>query len=393
MPSGLSQGSLLIPWLLSTISIPDSISELSWWNGGLFVCSVCFGMFIGFFTLLQQCWRDLSGKQSGIGTCLMGYLITILGSLAMLHDIGHRLLLNGFCWIGLSVCLFTIQLHQLSECFSIGEMIVCAELLASLFWFVLTGRFSIPQESLDTMDSQQLLYCICCWISVSLLVSVFTCLAVRQWTVDWLHGTRGVTFHKRKNQLFSLLVHAMSLLSFGIVWSMRSSLFEIVAFSFVTKQRRWLMVYWLVIVGLGVWSAQILKVTTQTIIMRKWFHFVAICLFLPACFLEPIFLQIALGGALAVFFLAEGIRLACIPGVSPVINRFLSAFTDHRDNGPIIFSHFSLLIGLALPIWIAPVVGTHPDERQVLSLSGLMGLGIGDAFAAIIGTWYPQSLS
>ena len=143
--------------------------------------------------------------------------------------------------------------------------------------------------------------------------------------------------------------------------------------------------------GTGVWSAQILKATTQTIIMRKWFHFIAICLFLPACFLEPVFLQIALAAALAVFLLAEGIRLACIPVVSLVINRFLSAFTDHRDNGPIIFSHCSLLIGLELPIWIAPVIATHPLERQVLLLSGLVGLGIADSFAAIIGTWYPYA--
>lgn len=62
---------------------------------------------------------------------------------------------------------------------------------------------------------------------------------------------------------------------------------------------------------------------------------------------------------------------------------------DHRDEGPLIFSHFSLLLGLALPIWITSTLslgGVDSNKLQVLSMSGLVSLGIGDSFAAIIGT-------
>lgn len=161
-PSGLSQCCFLVPWLLFTFSLNHDISELSWWNGGLFISSVCVATVICFFSLLQSCWNDLSGKQSGVGVCFMGYLFAMLISLTMLDNMGKRVLLNGVCWMRLTVCLFFVQSHQLSDCFSIGEMIVCAELLSSLLWFVVSSQLSLPQGSLRMADLRQLLYCVCC---------------------------------------------------------------------------------------------------------------------------------------------------------------------------------------------------------------------------------------
>ena len=326
--------------------------------------------------------------------CLMGYGVTIFVSLALLRELDtsevvhRRVFLAGLQWMGMTLSLFLIQLRQLSQCFSLGEMIVCAELLSTLLCFVFSSQISISTITLhDAVDPRQLLYFISYLTTLSLLFSVFTCLAIRQWSVDWLHGIHGLTFRKKQNRVFSLVVHTLSFVTLLALFQHRSCLIDVLTFSLGSKRKKWLVMYWVLILAVGTWSAQILKTKTRTIIMRKWFHCVAICLFLPAYFMEPIFLQISLGAALVAFILIEGIRLSCISKASSLIDRFLTAFTDHRDTGPIIFSHFSLLLGLALPIWIAPILEADPIQRDVLSLSGLVALGIGDSFAAIVGTW------
>ena len=360
-----------------------------WWKEGLFVSAICVGLFMCLCALLHASWNRL---QSGTGICIMCYAVTLLLSCALLHrlnlapsppDAHPCLLAKSVAWMGATLALVFVQTQSLLECFSLGEMFVCAEMLSTLCYVALR---SLPLQQ-EVHHPRELLSFIPHWIMASLAFSAGSCLAVRQWTVDRLHRIKGVTFQKRKNQFFSAVVHLMTLLSCLYLWKLKSVTLELLWLSFGSRQRRWLIVYWCGVLAGGIWSAQWVKSRTHTIIMRKWFHFVALFLFLPAYFLEPVFLQLALCMAQIVFVLAEGVRLSGIAGVSPVINRFLCAFTDHRDNGPIIISHFSLLLGMAMPIWIAPVVEKSASSSDLLALSGMTGLGVGDSFAAIIGTW------
>lgn len=70
------------------------------------------------------------------------------------------------------------------------------------------------------------------------------------------------------------------------------------------------------------------------------------------------------------------------------------AFVDARDAGPIYVTHFTLLLGLATPMWLAaalppsssPAVGTL--QRALCGLSGIMVIGFGDTAASVVGrTW------
>ena len=50
---------------------------------------------------------------------------------------------------------------------------------------------------------------------------------------------------------------------------------------------------------------------------------------------------------------------------------FLNEFTDSKDSGTAILSHFYLLAGCAAPLWL--------EGPEVLSFYGVLVLGVGDA--------------
>ena len=72
--------------------------------------------------------------------------------------------------------------------------------------------------------------------------------------------------------------------------------------------------------------------------------------------LQPSFLQLAFGVALAVFIMLEYLRLGNVYPVGDVLQNFLSSFTDYRDVGPFILSHMYLLLGCAMPVWFSECV-------------------------------------
>ncbi|CAD6248233.1 unnamed protein product [Miscanthus lutarioriparius] len=84
---------------------------------------------------------------------------------------------------------------------------------------------------------------------------------------------------------------------------------------------------------------------------------------------KPAFLDLAFGAAFAVFSILEMIR-------------FMNAFTDHRDSEILIVSHFSLLLGCALPKWMSSGL----NDRPLAPFAGILSLGIGDTMKTIEGT-------
>ncbi|PPD78816.1 hypothetical protein GOBAR_DD24279 [Gossypium barbadense] len=67
-----------------------------------------------------------------------------------------------------------------------------------------------------------------------------------------------------------------------------------------------------------------------------------------------------------------------------LVHQFMSAFTDHRDSDILIVSHFSLLLGCALPIWMS----SGFNDRPLIPFAGILSLGIGDTMASMVGHKY-----
>ncbi|KAL8158563.1 hypothetical protein V2J09_000100 [Rumex salicifolius] len=122
----------------------------------------------------------------------------------------------------------------------------------------------------------------------------------------------------------------------------------------------------------------------ERILLRKYYHLMAVLMFVPALIFQPMFLQLAFGAALAVFLLMEIIRVWRIWPLGDSIHQFMNAFTDHRDSDLLIVSHFSLLLGCALPMWMS----SGYNDRPLAPFAGILSLGIGDTMASMVGYKY-----
>ena len=80
--------------------------------------------------------------------------------------------------------------------------------------------------------------------------------------------------------------------------------------------------------------------------------------------------------------MAEYTRYYALYPFGAALHVFMSEFTDHKDSGPVILSHFYLLTGCAGTLWLEPTQGGIAHQIGVLTL------GVGDALASIIGRRY-----
>ncbi|KAF9951013.1 hypothetical protein BGZ70_001150 [Mortierella alpina] len=111
---------------------------------------------------------------------------------------------------------------------------------------------------------------------------------------------------------------------------------------------------------------------------RKFYHALAVLMFIPGYLTDEPFMHIAFSVALCGLIFVEYLRYFAVAPLGKEIHLFLVGFLDDRDGGPIILSHLYLLMGCAVPVWLA--------EHHILAgLSGIFALGVGDAMASIVG--------
>ncbi|KAG2058490.1 hypothetical protein BDR06DRAFT_980357 [Suillus hirtellus] len=111
---------------------------------------------------------------------------------------------------------------------------------------------------------------------------------------------------------------------------------------------------------------------------RKFFHALAVVMFLPGVAVDPAFTHLSFSAAFALFIFAEYVRYFAIYPFGAAVHLFMNEFLEQKDSGTAILSHFYLLIGCAGPLWLE-------DPSQLLQYTGILALGIGDALASIIG--------
>lgn len=157
--------------------------------------------------------------------------------------------------------------------------------------------------------------------------------------------------------------------------------------------------YWLGILSLGLIIVLQLSDTYEVDTRRKVFHFTMVGMFLPATFIDPTYAALCLSLALAIFLIMDLLRASQLPPLSKPIASFLAPYVDGRDfRGPVVISHIFLLIGCAIPLWLAlaalPRTGTgymagwELPSRDVSMVAGVICVGLGDAAASLIGRRY-----
>ncbi|XP_039118202.1 dolichol kinase EVAN-like isoform X1 [Dioscorea cayenensis subsp. rotundata] len=151
-------------------------------------------------------------------------------------------------------------------------------------------------------------------------------------------------------------------------------------------KRTTLCIYWISVICASVFRFYNISKQSkiERILLRKYYHLVAVLVFVPAIFFEPTFLDLAFGAALAVFLIMEMIRVWEIWPLGHIVRKFMNAFTDHRDSEILVISHFSLLLGCALPKWMS----SGYNDRPLVPFAGILSLGIGDTMASMVGHKY-----
>jgi dolichol kinase len=105
--------------------------------------------------------------------------------------------------------------------------------------------------------------------------------------------------------------------------------------------------------------------TVPLIIVRKYYHLLAVIMFAPIILVDLAFLSLALSSAFAAFVLCETIRIMRLPPIGLSMHNFMTRYIDSRDAGYVLLTHIYLLLGCAIPVWI------HFGMLQSLSLSNL----------------------
>lgn len=172
-----------------------------------------------------------------------------------------------------------------------------------------------------------------------------------------------------------------------VPWFLRWLLQTTEAFTPLSWSRPLTLLYWFSVLGAMGWClARGLLSRQPQIIQRKFFHLVAVALFLPGLTTDVPFMQsllascltrrVAFAFAFLVFLLLEIFRITAVPPFAG-LDDAMSVFVDSRDAGPFILTHFSLLLSCAIPAWIAPE--PHNPIDLLACLSGVLSVGVGDA--------------
>lgn len=122
-------------------------------------------------------------------------------------------------------------------------------------------------------------------------------------------------------------------------------------------------------------------------VSRKWFHLVAVLLFLPTTLSAPGFQTLSYAVGSAILLLFEVVREHVKP-VSQFFEQYLDASKGETESSTMVVSHLALLMGCATPIWISKVVfnAKKPHIMQVLvGVWGVVSIGVGDAVGAVVG--------
>lgn len=129
------------------------------------------------------------------------------------------------------------------------------------------------------------------------------------------------------------------------------------------------------------------KITIPQIIVRKFFHIMAMAMFIPGTLLQPKFMYLSYGVAFAAFLWIESLRVELSESLARAFHASLKQFLDHRDSGALILTHMYLLIGCAIPTWLNDMLKPSP----LLSLCGVLTLGLGDTMASAVGVRYGKT--
>ncbi|KAK4756148.1 hypothetical protein SAY87_006275 [Trapa incisa] len=377
--------------------------KMQYWG----VCASCFSVLLFFYLLLRGGSRSASISHHGkfMPSCLMLCSTFSYLSLGAICSFGLQPALMPFWAVShgfAAVKLIQHVLHTFPSCASIGEALLVTAGLVLYFGDMLactiekinknlprdvtSPGFAIGRSKISTIIQGVLLGLLVFPLLFKYLVQM-----VRKFSSKPPSDAKEPTKHMISIVFFTSLAFILTIVIPS--WMQFVQDFDLHpiswVFSFVFQdplKRLSLCIYWVALIYASVSRFYDISKDSKVerILLRKYYHLMAVSMFLPALIFQPEFLDLAFGAALAVFLVLEIIRIWKIWPLGQPVHQFMNAFTDHRDSDFLIISHFSLLLGCALPIWLS----SGHNDRPLAPFAGILSLGIGDTMASMVGHKY-----
>lgn len=169
--------------------------------------------------------------------------------------------------------------------------------------------------------------------------------------------------------------------------------FFAIIFSFATSnfpQRHFLICCYICITLITIGVVILRNKNSASTVERKYFHFLSLLVYIPGIVFDIELLCVSSMTLLILFLLTEYLRLSNAY-VYAFLTPFLKTYLDKQDRGKLILTPIYLLFGLSFPIWLC--LFQNPSvmlvrEIPVSIYAGILSVGIGDAFASIVGSFY-----
>ncbi|XP_026401125.1 dolichol kinase EVAN-like isoform X2 [Papaver somniferum] len=317
------------------------------------------------------------------------YVAVCCFSLARQSDFGSHLAMKLF-WVfchGLAaVRLIQHFLHTFPSCASVGEALLVTSGLVLYFGDMIAytlaklNTFLISPELLSEQygfKRSEIITIIQGFLISLLVFPVFYGFSLRiyhqlsGWISPQTHAAEETDSKVIESSLLFYASLIVTLVVIAPAWTQfvqgfhRHPLLWILNFVFEEPLKRLaLCIYWVSVICASVLRFYNISKSrkNERILLRKYYHLVAVLMFSPALIFQ----------------------VWKIWPLGKHINQFMNAFTDHRDSELLIVSHFSLLLGCALPEWLS----TDFSDRSLAPFAGILSLGIGDTMASMVGYKY-----
>jgi len=317
-----------------------------------------------------QCLRGASGALTML---LLGGFVCALGDAFLLPAL-----------LVFTVCLATVQ-RAMPQSFTVGEAVLVAELCAVLFHFML---FSVMLDVTPLLVLESKLRKV-------IAIGLFSSLAISTLNLGLarllLSASLQTWFDHRSACHTALTVLLLGLMLEWMSLSIGQNSLQWL-WSYITSHTatplKFIIYYISVLVPALLFAPY--KTKMRQILVRKYFHVIALVMFVPTILVNIRFMALAFAVAIAVVIVIESLRLSDMPAVVSVVEPFMKTYLDQRDEGAAVLTHIYLLLGCALPVFFNYFVmrGNFSANALLIALSGVAVTWLSDAMASFCGVYF-----
>ncbi|XP_064620689.1 dolichol kinase-like isoform X2 [Lineus longissimus] len=277
------------------------------------------------------------------------------------------------------MCVIRMVLQRLPKCFTVGEvMIVSQGFTLFLFSTIIEIILRLKLTGVGDFATNDVSY----FSKIIVLTAAVIC------------AIPSLTPAARSPLLFIILAAVIAVtLTLPLLWLGLGQNPLVWFFKYLFGKRKvFLIGYWLLGTMIAVSIVMVYnmhpshKSAGVSTAVRKYFHIVAMAIYIPGLFYDPELLRLSSCIALAIFICLECIRILHIPPLGKLLDDAFGIFLDGQDQGAVILTHIYLLVGCSLPLWLYPENLEFTHGPPLPLFSGLISLGVGDTAASVIGS-------